>query len=219
MGDQSPILYEEQLVARFREDERENEKSGTRQKLLEAAVVEFSREGFDSANINRISEAAGLGKGTVYNYFPSKRDLMLAAIVEVSDLHQHYIREQVVAVEDPLQRLKKFYAAGFAFVETYPFQSRFLIGTMYGSNLEFKKAIYKEYVWMGRLVGSEILEFGKGKGYFQTADPSVTASLLMTLYLGSVAVVDENGKPIIGADDLYQFVLRSIQNQVEKREL
>ncbi len=54
----------------------------TREKLLLSAADEFAREGLASANINRISTAAGFAKGTVYNYFPSKEALFFAVVRE-----------------------------------------------------------------------------------------------------------------------------------------
>jgi len=53
-----------------------------RTRLLEAAAAEFAGSGVDGANVNRISVAAGLAKGTIYNYFPSKRELFLAVVAE-----------------------------------------------------------------------------------------------------------------------------------------
>ncbi len=46
-----------------------------RERLLAAAAERFAADGFDAANINTISLAAGLAKGTVYNYFASKEEL------------------------------------------------------------------------------------------------------------------------------------------------
>lgn len=57
-------------------------KTANRERLLEAAAAEFARQGLAAANINRISVAAGLGKGTVYNYFSSKEELFLAVVAE-----------------------------------------------------------------------------------------------------------------------------------------
>jgi TetR/AcrR family transcriptional regulator len=54
----------------------------TRHRLLEAAAEEIAEHGLAAANINRISLAAGLAKGTVYNYFPSKDALFLAVVEE-----------------------------------------------------------------------------------------------------------------------------------------
>lgn len=60
----------------------EQVKESNRRRLLEAAAAEFARAGVDRANINEISVSAGLAKGTVYNYFASKRELFLAVVEE-----------------------------------------------------------------------------------------------------------------------------------------
>jgi AcrR family transcriptional regulator len=51
-----------------------------RLKLQSTAAEEFALSGYDGANINTISIHAGFAKGTIYNYFPSKRALLLALI-------------------------------------------------------------------------------------------------------------------------------------------
>lgn len=66
---------------------REKVRSESRQRLLQAATVAFAQEGYVGANINRISRAAGFAKGTVYNYFPSKRALMLTLIDTIAEAH------------------------------------------------------------------------------------------------------------------------------------
>jgi AcrR family transcriptional regulator len=60
-------------------------KDVNRGRLLEAAAAEFACHGMAAANINRISLAAGLAKGTVYNYFPSKEALFLAVVREACE--------------------------------------------------------------------------------------------------------------------------------------
>jgi AcrR family transcriptional regulator len=61
-----------------------NVKETTRARLLTAAAQEFARSGFERANVDTISLAAGYAKGTIYNYFPSKEELFLAVIEEAS---------------------------------------------------------------------------------------------------------------------------------------
>ncbi|MEO1549785.1 MAG: TetR/AcrR family transcriptional regulator [Pseudomonadota bacterium] len=50
--------------------------------ILAAGIAEFEAHGFKGANLNRIAKAAGISKGTIYLYFPSKEALFLAAIEE-----------------------------------------------------------------------------------------------------------------------------------------
>ena len=59
-------------------------KQATRARLLAAAAHEFGRAGLERANVDAISVAAGYGKGTIYNYFPSKEELFLAVVEEAS---------------------------------------------------------------------------------------------------------------------------------------
>lgn len=59
-------------------------KETTRARLLAAAAQEFARAGFERANVDAISLAAGYAKGTIYNYFPSKEELFLAVVEEAS---------------------------------------------------------------------------------------------------------------------------------------
>src|SRR5579871_4029956 len=42
----------------------------TRERILREAASEFARLGFDQANINHIADHAGIGRGTLYLYFP-----------------------------------------------------------------------------------------------------------------------------------------------------
>src|SRR6266516_5379578 len=59
-------------------------REATRARLLAAAAEEFGRAGLERASVDAISVAAGYGKGTVYNYFPSKEDLFRAVVQEAS---------------------------------------------------------------------------------------------------------------------------------------
>lgn len=62
--------------------------------ILEAARTVFAREGFEKATVDDIAEAAGLAKGTVYLYFPSKRDIYLATVRDgLLALHAEVRRE------------------------------------------------------------------------------------------------------------------------------
>lgn len=53
-----------------------------RRQIIEGARQIFMRDGFDGASMNDITKAAGVSKGTVYAYFPSKEALFEALIRE-----------------------------------------------------------------------------------------------------------------------------------------
>ena len=51
---------------------RQAQRLRTRERVLDAAVVEFQRSGVNSADINAIVEAAGVARSTFYFHFPTK---------------------------------------------------------------------------------------------------------------------------------------------------
>lgn len=53
-----------------------------RQQILEGARRIFLQDGFDGASIGDIVRAAGVSKGTLYAYFPSKEKLFEALMIE-----------------------------------------------------------------------------------------------------------------------------------------
>lgn len=52
----------------------------TRQRILDAATVEFARFGLGGARVDRVAARAGANKRMLYYYFGSKEDLFLAAL-------------------------------------------------------------------------------------------------------------------------------------------
>jgi len=57
-----------------------------KQQILEAAVAEFAEKGFHKTTIKAIARRAGVADGTIYNYFSSKQDLMVAIVMEMAQL-------------------------------------------------------------------------------------------------------------------------------------
>jgi AcrR family transcriptional regulator len=51
-----------------------------REQILKAALEIFSRKGYAAATIPEIARAAGVAAGTIYIYYPSKRELFIAVI-------------------------------------------------------------------------------------------------------------------------------------------
>jgi AcrR family transcriptional regulator len=55
---------------------RERHRAETRARLLQAALSLFARQGFAATRVEQITEAADVGKGTFFNYFPTKEHVL-----------------------------------------------------------------------------------------------------------------------------------------------
>ena len=62
---------------------RERKKLAARDRILSTAIDLFSRQGFDAVTIDQIAAEADVGKGTIYNYFATKEDIVVAFMADL----------------------------------------------------------------------------------------------------------------------------------------
>ena len=74
----------------------------TREKLLEAAEIEFGEKGFHEAAISGITQRAGVALGTFYVYFESKEEVFRALVSYMGHLTRTSIAEKVADAPDRL---------------------------------------------------------------------------------------------------------------------
>src|SRR6059036_317136 len=61
-------------------DRRQRRSAEIRERLFRAALNLFAQKGFAETTVEDITEAADVGKGTFFNYFPSKDHILLAFV-------------------------------------------------------------------------------------------------------------------------------------------
>jgi AcrR family transcriptional regulator len=94
--------------ARARPGRRARRQAETRARILRAALDLFARRGFFATTIEQITEAADVGKGTFFNYFPSKEHALAGfGEIQVSKVQGALaeIRRGAEPLRDVLRRL------------------------------------------------------------------------------------------------------------------
>jgi TetR/AcrR family transcriptional regulator, transcriptional repressor for nem operon len=81
-------------------------KNPTRDRLVEAARVLFWKHGYASTGIAQILKEADAGSGSLYYFFPTKEDLLLAVLEWYREnLHPAVIDPVFARVTDPIERI------------------------------------------------------------------------------------------------------------------
>jgi AcrR family transcriptional regulator len=92
----------------------------TRKKLLDAAEQIFAELGYHDASIVKITEAAGVGQGTFYLYFASKKDLFDELVRDLNRRVRHAMKEASSQGATRLEAELLGFGAYFRFTVDHP---------------------------------------------------------------------------------------------------
>src|SRR5512142_1235491 len=69
--------------------------------ILACAKHVFAERGFHAANVSHICAAAGIGRGTLYQYFANKRAVLTAILRETLERVRALMQQQSAAIAYP----------------------------------------------------------------------------------------------------------------------
>ena len=148
--------------------------TGKRQILVEAAAQVFSRQGFANTRVSDISQHAGVGKGTVYEYFSSKEELFFAVFEWLNE----EIRSRIDASVDDESTAREVLSTIFLTSAEIITEHR----EIFSMNLEFWSAcrsLYREY----RTLTADVIRRGQLNREFR---PDIDADQLATVIVSAL---------------------------------
>ncbi len=77
----------------------------TRSNLIAAAYRVFARKEADAVTIDEIVAEAAIARGTFYNYFQTREEVLTAVAIALSDEMNHRLWAQSAQIEDPTLRM------------------------------------------------------------------------------------------------------------------
>ena len=101
------------------------------ERILEVAQEQLVQDGYHGLNMDKIAATLEYAKGTIYNHFPCKEEIMVALAVRVLEQRTEMFRHAAAWQGNSRQRLAAIGAAAEVFVQQYPhlFQLERLIGS------------------------------------------------------------------------------------------
>jgi AcrR family transcriptional regulator len=173
---------------------RKHQLSSLRQEqILTAALDIFSQKGYSAATVSEIARKANLAAGTIYLYFPNKRDLFIKVIENL--------------IVTPLLSIFENGTAGdFADVLKQALNNRLeLVDSSFSSHLVLlmseilRDSELKEYFYqtaLQPLLKRIITVFGnqQSSGILRSADPEITVRLVAGLIIGMTIMRNVEGE-------------------------
>ena len=181
----------------------------TRDKLLEAAEIEFGEKGFHEAAISGITHRAGVALGTFYTYFESKEELFAALVSFMSERTRQWVGERVADAPDRLSAERLGLEAYIEFVRQHKGIYRII------SEAEFvaTEAYRDHYEGFARAYRRN-LEKAARKGELRPGDYEAWAWAIMgiAVFLGMrFVIMDESKSPSEVADIMTDLIANGIK--------
>ncbi len=146
----------------------------TRQRILDAAEHVFGELGYHDASIVKVTEAAGVGQGTFYLYFSSKKEVFDELVRDLNRRVRHAMKEASSRGKNRLEAELLGFGAYFRFTMEHPALYRII------RQAEFVSPEMLHYHYEKLSEGYvEGLRESMARGEVGEIDPEVTAWALM----------------------------------------
>jgi AcrR family transcriptional regulator len=156
----------------------------TSEKIFIAAVELFSRKGFAHTTVEEITKAADVGKGTFFNYFPSKEHVLGYLVSR----QQGIVREHQALALEGMKSPEVLTSLGRSLMllpGKSPQMARSLISAFLG-NAEVREYIMRE-MSVGRRWIAEIIRLGQKRGELSDElAPMEAARIFQRALMGTV---------------------------------
>jgi len=155
-----------------------------KQRIFDAALVEFGRFGYGASSMNRLVEGAGISKGALFKYFGTKSGLF--GFIYSSTLDE--VKDRLRAIRDNTRdepfftRLEKIIIAGLEFTTDKPLSAAVYYRVIYTGDAPHGNKILSEVQDTSRRFLCSLIEDGIAKGELrEELDPDRTAFILQSV--------------------------------------
>jgi len=192
------------------------ETGGKREQILAAALDVFSRRGFHEARMDEIASAAGVGKGTLYEYFASKTELFQEMFRDNLQRLLERLKAAMAAETTPLGKLQRLLELHYQFAcESQDLTKLSLDFGHHNFNQEFRQWIFKHQREKVELI-KELVRAGQEQGEIKgELDPyAVTMVVLGAIHSLFGAIMAGTARDHLVAD-VFSVIIQGIAGKRE----
>ena len=190
--------------------------------IAHAALKLFSLKGYAATSVGQIAKAASIGKGTVYQYFQSKEDIFIAAIMEWMSLFIIQLSEGIKEIKDPAARLHALAETNMELVDPAdPIDLRLSLEFLQHSMLE-DGVLYKHrylvkdmHAGMRKIVVDTLLD-GISKGLFrpEIARDAEKIAINLLAYIDGISLHSILSKNYFNLKEQVGFYMQNLIHEI-----
>ncbi|HHI96824.1 MAG TPA: TetR/AcrR family transcriptional regulator [Thermodesulfatator atlanticus] len=136
------------------------------EKILQAAIKVFAQKGFFNARISEIAKEAGVADGTIYLYFRSKYDLLVAIFEREFSRIVQRMKEELATLPDARAKLERYALLHLRLVEENRYLAELFQIELRQSYKFMKDRHFRKFAEYVNLI-SRIVREGQAEGLFR----------------------------------------------------
>lgn len=148
------------------------------EQIYKAALKVFSKDGYYKADMDLIAQKAKIGKGTVYRYFESKKNLFISLVEWGLNQLKDEILTSIEGIDDVIERINTALEVYFNFYKNHKGFYRILIYEKYNFMDEIARKFKEKYFAHLHII-ENVFQTGIEKGIFKNIDTRSTAIALI----------------------------------------
>jgi AcrR family transcriptional regulator len=160
-----------------------------REKILTAALKLFVEYGFHGTPTSKIASEAGVSNGTLFHYFKTKEDLILALYDDAKSELNDYLHLAVDSIKDIEEKAKTLIAQTTHWAMTNP-QKFYYIQQIYFSPYAEQVPLEKTQKYMQLHV--ELIENGQKAGFLKALPMNFVVSIVSSHIFGIYQYLQHN---------------------------
>ncbi len=151
-------------------DRRQRRSADIRERLFRAALKLFSEKGFAETTVEDITNAADVGKGTFFNYFPSKDHILIA----FSEMQISKLQTAVDSMREHKQPMPEFLTALSVRMTEEPARAPDVVRAILQAYLSTStvRSAMRENQARGHRLLTQVVQLGQERGDFRRDLPA-----------------------------------------------
>lgn len=164
----------------------------TRDKILDAAALEFGELGFHKTSIGGVTDRAGVALGTFYVYFESKEEIFRSLVTRMGELTRAWIAGRIADAPDRLAAERLGVEAFLEFVRAHSNLYRIVMEAQFVA-----EDAYRDYYSVFAAAYRRNLDAAAAVGEIRAGDNEERAWALigMSVFLGLRYAIWDEGRP------------------------
>lgn len=176
--------------------------------IILASIDAFSRTNYEKATTSLLAQEAGIAEGTLYKYFPSKKELFLACCRYIEGLllgRYNAIYEEYH--DQPLKSLERVAQSYLDFIKENPSMRKFLAFVLNNTFDEDFLVELKGFIDINRLAAERMMMMAIEKGEVRAEiDPHIMSWFFVGSYFTVIMMAEMDAEAVEDPEFMAKYI-------------